>query len=619
MLKLIKLAHKRHLRFKDYSLNETVWMSGTERLFVTMVTQRSKPEMVTRLHQFPTFSYDGVVENLGIIFTQKEQAELCVLKGGQVPGMEMQCNLILPLDERRGNFLISFKTLQTRPDHWILNDLVHTDIMTMDISVCTDFSGISSSEINPFDRKGSHSIHLHIALSVVKSDNATLKYGACGSIFSATLHFEPAQRNWKPSTKLVTTGYTGFQFLTCYSEKQISFEFYISPFESTVWYPLLAGGISIILALSLYIKFGTTQKKVSFSPVLFVLRTLLEEPCPFHKSLEREQFFRIAIAGWILVAFILTNCYTGLMITGLNAPLAGKVHKTFQDLVCNSEQGIHSAALAWYQETFDRHYYHEFNRDTDQFKNPYLSRHCFSLLSPLIGWDSTRPKYLFSQFLHEEVMHAANFTAKLPRQTKLVFKLFHPMHAHQPKRSILLESETSSQRRIEAEVMSCGKVAFVTRSDTLEAEFNFLSRKYPSIPLQRGEEVFEPVPSGWIFRHAGVSKVPKGYTTLVERGIYARLEREVLARKFVTRRAVGYVVGVKGTKGALTMDGAIITLFILCGIISGIAAICWLIECKNIVLRNLRMLRFFKKRKVQDNLIISCKVKNVTEEIVPKT
>jgi hypothetical protein len=86
---------------------------------------------------------------------------------------------------------------------------------------------------------------------------------------------------------------------------------------------------TVVAISSIYVKFyfPTTP----FSPWLFVLGTIFEESSSAPVMLEKKTFYRLSIGIWYLMVVFLTNCYNGLMITGLNSPLPGIKIQSFRD------------------------------------------------------------------------------------------------------------------------------------------------------------------------------------------------------------------------------------------------------------------------------------------------
>jgi hypothetical protein len=129
---------------------------------------------------------------------------------------------------------------------------------------------------------------------------------------------------------------TGQKWLTCYEKTYIGFSFYQSPFQLDLWIGFGITMISVIGESWIYLKFYFDDStSMSFSPWLFVLGTIFEETSSAPAKIEKKTFYRLLIGIWCLMVAILTNCYNGLMITGLNSPLPGIKIESFKDLLCD--------------------------------------------------------------------------------------------------------------------------------------------------------------------------------------------------------------------------------------------------------------------------------------------
>lgn len=129
----------------------------------------------------------------------------------------------------------------------------------------------------------------------------------------------------------VITKTTGFKYFTCYRERYHAFKIYIAPFQPQLWLALL---ITVVLLISLT-RIYKYFRKVSFCSWLFILATMFKETTHVPKLVEQRIHFRLTSGFWCLIAVIVTNCYNGIMISELNAPLSSVEAKTFSDLMCN--------------------------------------------------------------------------------------------------------------------------------------------------------------------------------------------------------------------------------------------------------------------------------------------
>ncbi|OXA42204.1 hypothetical protein Fcan01_23213 [Folsomia candida] len=112
----------------------------------------------------------------------------------------------------------------------------------------------------------------------------------------------------------------GYQFLTCYTESYISFDFYFTPFQPEYWLVLAISTATIGIVTTIVLHLLHAKQKQSFSPWVFLLASLFDESGFMPDSIEKATFFRISLGVWSLVSVTLTNSYNGIMIGELNAP-----------------------------------------------------------------------------------------------------------------------------------------------------------------------------------------------------------------------------------------------------------------------------------------------------------
>lgn len=253
---------------------------------------------------------------------------------------------------------------------------------------------------NPFNLLKNISIDIHILQSLFSNSNSSLLvvagYGSWVHLltrFVVDLNHELSRAG---NNVWVQTGNTGYSFLTCYGKRVLTFDFYWNPFQPELWAALGATYISLSLLLASWLFWN--RVKNSFCPWLYVLGALLEDGVPLPRTLKDNPGLRAIFGCWIITCVFLTNCYNGLMITGLNSPLAAATVTKFRDLVCDwqQERTTHQQYANLTQNTdrgsvtnFNFHWYARhvvavYEPDnTDKTENPYASstKNCFSILS----------------------------------------------------------------------------------------------------------------------------------------------------------------------------------------------------------------------------------------------
>lgn len=369
---------------------------------------------------------------------------------------------------------------------------------------------------------------------------------------------------------LILTEFDGFSFLTCYSKESITFDFYFTPFQTELWYGLVS--VYVLLTLGLGLWMFLERIKTSFCPWLYLLGALLEDGVPIPEKLEKNSIFRLVFGSWIIIGVLFSNCYNGLMITGLHSPLlSSSVTKTFRDLVCQWKEVRNIMIERRANGSNSNFNFDEYILYADglmgrnqQIRNLYPPKDCFALLSvPKQGSPFSRPE--FFAFLHHfyiqyEFDWFTNSTGKL---YELQLNLMHPNQRHFPQNTAHLGQLSYSEwvSRVEKEVAGCGKTAQVLPTKFLQSEIQYLGRSYPAAKLYQGQDILQPAPIGISFKNPGISKIPKYYKFLVEAGIYGRINTEFYERTNFRRKRAGEM---KPLPDKMTMAGCISTLFIVC-------------------------------------------------------
>lgn len=429
-------------------------------------------------------------------------------------------------------------------------------------------------ESNPFNRLSTKfSIDLHLLQVMFWNSNSSLIYSTDRKKPSVAFHIEVRiESNIGPHWIQTEAG--GYSFLTCYSENAISFDFYITPFQPELWYALLTTYFFLTLALSCWLLGKNLE--TSFCPWMYILGGLLEDGVPIPGKIEKSWIFRIVFGSWIIIGVIFSNCYNGLMITGLNSPLAATTANTFRDLVCNYQEVkfVHSRMKKDSRFYFDSYWYLHYANELysgNQTLNPYYSNKCFSIFSYPTETSHIPKFFNFLSKIYGNYMDALEVSHGM----ELELNLFHPRQKPFPK-NISTLSYHEMVKVVEREVVDCGKTAFVAPQGEFQAEVEFLVRSYPSLKFYKGKDIVVAKPLGMRIFNPGVSRIHWNAKSLVETGIYTRLTKERYERKNFRRQRAGVY---KHQMETMTMDGCILTLFILCAGLAAGAIIVYCMEC----------------------------------------
>lgn len=189
--------------------------------------------------------------------------------------------------------------------------------------------------LNPFNRKQDFFMCVYIAHEIISKSNCSFfvdgrNYASIWPELRVRMFLSAF-----PETVVVTKK-IGIQFLTCYTDKFLSFEFYLAPFDGAIWINLILFLIVIIALFSTYRKYDGSQfNHVAGWLPLFAI--LFDDSSSVPGQLEKSQFYRIIFGFWGLVAVLLTNCYSSSIVTELNAPLPGERITLWENLLCDED------------------------------------------------------------------------------------------------------------------------------------------------------------------------------------------------------------------------------------------------------------------------------------------
>ncbi|OXA46165.1 hypothetical protein Fcan01_18953 [Folsomia candida] len=372
--------------------------------------------------------------------------------------------------------------------------------------------------------------------------------------------------------ELIYTKFEEYHFLTCYTEPYISFYFYFSPFQYKLW---------VVLAISIFIMVSITtiavhylRERQTFSAWLFVLATLFDETGFLPSKIEKHTFFRFTLGTWCLMSVILTNCYNGIMITELNAPLKLFHPETFDHLRCRQdylvdiEEYYHINLTAKANDS--RYFLGRNDKALHDINSTLVSNKCYSLLS---AFRRSRGGKLMPEFFIDLILLAKKFrenswkevTRSLPYT---ILNFFNSKHSHRPKDFSHMQGSINNlilRSVIEQEVVQCGKTVFIAKLSELKLEYEFLSRRYPRTKFFISSKGVLGNPSGWKFTHPWRSRVAKGVKRVTEAGILRYAESQDMARTNFNRTpAMEQATSVKPINIA-TLSGALLIVFILTG------------------------------------------------------
>ncbi|OXA48280.1 hypothetical protein Fcan01_17194 [Folsomia candida] len=587
---LQSLGSKKDFLFNEYS-------------FVVLVTRIAKSELTrhqngfdySRLHDFVIAYYQG-----------DRTFEICVMPHGQpIQFARMKCHY------KQTQCLERLVTdFATPPPLWRIRNIQGGDLIQSDLKD-NQLIAPMSKVLNPF--LSTQSIHQHLIHTSFHRANASIIY----------LLYDVPEIEYKPHLNLlaIAQGYSrsvivaieslSYKFITCYTEKYISFELYLKPFEPSLWAMLIISIMSLTIVMEVYLCIGKRPGEPSnFTPWIFILGNLFEEAGFIPKKLEEKNVFRVILGSWILISVILTSCYNGLITTELNAPLPNWHPQSFSELICRPIPEIDSYMqdptsniTKWLiSNNLDTYVDYWIETWLGFAKHPNYSGaksqktdECFNLLSPLRGsvipggTELYEMHYVLSTLYNDMLVEYA-FVAK---QWKIIFgemkrltarilqltPLLNPRHSLQPT-DIGRENISKHNIRyaIEREVSNCGKTVFIANTNILDAEVDYLRKRYYTTKFYKGEDSILDITLGWIFDRPGNSKIPRYLKALLENGIHSRLVKEQHGREYRERRKTWSPIPPRVSP--MAVEGAIVTFFLTCAVVFGLSIVFFVLECR---------------------------------------
>jgi hypothetical protein len=175
-----------------------------------------------------------------------------------------------------------------------------------------------------------------------------------------------------------------------------------------------------------------------------------------------------------------------------------------------------------------------------------------------------------------------------------MLSLLYPGHAREPR---AIEKIQTQEKRIptekeldvanELEITNCEeKSAYISNSATIATEMDFLARIYPGKRMySKKDDMILWEIGGFSFRRVGQTKIPNLYRWIIDSGIFDRLEVEKVARKNRGRKPL-VKIKKERLEGVCSLEGGLITLFMLCGGLISLAAVSFIfLECRAIIWR----------------------------------
>ncbi|OXA62697.1 hypothetical protein Fcan01_00744 [Folsomia candida] len=339
----------------------------------------------------------------------------------------------------------------------------------------------------------------------------------------------------------VMTSFDGLTFLSCYTEPRLEFAVFLSPFDSKVW-----AGIGLsILAVTVLIDahFRYYLRIMNYSSLLFFFALFLEDMTSLPERVLKSVPFKQVVVPCLLIGTLLTNCYTGMVITKLNSPLPAKQFDTFKDIMClrsDNDMVITEDDFTDFINRWDPFAPNgDYVYDTKVTVYPPNYFECFSLLSAvnsvvLQKYSAFNPKFyqLFS-------VAATPWFDDIPQRTKKIAFLLHnlksrwfPENLRDPR-----DDPEKVGQYIEQELVTCGRSAYIGSSSEVGAYHEHLAELHPTIQLYKSKQHVLEYWVGWLFRACSkMSKIKRDFERILESGIYKKRKEYNVTGEWVKRK-----------------------------------------------------------------------------------
>ncbi|OXA42031.1 hypothetical protein Fcan01_23178 [Folsomia candida] len=451
---------------------------------------------------------------------------------------------------------------------------------------------------NPFDRRVNYSITRFVQ-TIASKTNASIHWengtGYCQAQEKLKINPQLDDLYWE--SVLIVSKINGYTYLSCYSDNYVSFKFYLAPFQPATWLSLIISLFVVISVLSM----STNWRPDRFStPAWLYASGTLFAQCYVPLWKIEIPYFRILFNIWCLMLVILSNGYTGLITTELNSPFPTSHPEVWEDLVCKKLPSPEDNSTSAYHigNQFGT-YVEKLIRVTQTREKLLMSEpdNCFHLLSLPKEYNTGYPAWpMFVYFLIDQCFRMEKrFTnSYMDRQLLRSLNLLMPQNYHHTRDfdyGTKYNDSTELQKSVEKEVVDCRrKSVFISHEHLVDEEYRLLSKYYAGKKFYKGRDVLA---SGSLFNGLAFPLVGKGsrlvryFSYLVNTGIYGRIEQELGERRMLFKTAAVTLSKVNDRVVPLSLDGTIVTVFVLSGWLIILAGVVFMVE------NNARIGKFF--------------------------
>ncbi|OXA54442.1 putative anion transporter 6 [Folsomia candida] len=404
------------------------------------------------------------------------------------------------------------------------------------------------------------------------------------------------------SFKLVQ--YEGLSFLSCHTDSRITFSIYLAPFYKYTWISIAICllVLSILVGVLAHFSLGYSDPFIIF----YFFGCLIDEVSYIPSKLQNLSVFRQISLPWLLVGSLLSNCYIGLLIENINAPLPATKFETFAAITCASRETleIDLDKLLVRRDEADALKLSLKDGTALEVNVPLEEYECFSLLSGFVPeredpWEypptqiyGINPETYELHWVIRDTFPGSGLSG-VSSKKKIAEWYFlsnhklrrYPVALYDRRRNI--SSIQDIKEATEEEIVSCGKSAFVDWEDNVRNYLRYLTRFYPGIEFYVSKENIIQPPIFHSFFCSKNAIVFTNFIKLGEAGInedvvnkFSAITDSVKEENYTKSVAIKIIERLKLTDkvSPLNLESSVQTVFVILGICLAFSANILLIE-----------------------------------------
>jgi hypothetical protein len=387
-----------------------------------------------------------------------------------------------------------------------------------------------------------------------------------------------------PGTEVVWSGSSSFTFLTCHTDKgAIHFDTYITPFDLPTWIGIMVASLLTHFAFATFAWRDNIRPISQFTFSHIILSWLFSFSYSPSRSISKHFWYRVISVAWFFASFVLAMMNTTFAITGVTSPLPEKDISKFEELTSYRVCRNHTCKNHEFLDYIENEGTKEEGWVFDIYSTPIFGANLklFSFQTSTFGNEIHEFKRYYEETQESAFWNETGVAGFLNVMLPLVYhEIKYPIVNGKHSKDALL----ATLAEIEKEIVQCQRKVYVDRTESVLAEYSYLSKHYKWLKFRVSEERKMSSHSYWIFERDFGSRMSKTYNALLEAGILSHLEKSY--RNVVNQKRFKHTLENKKTFPEKAqsefkpsnMKGNIQTIFIVYLILMALAILVFLVE-----------------------------------------